>query len=166
MRRLLFVCYGNSIRSQLAEAMLNYRGGGRFRALSGGVKPAKSVHPMTFQALTEARIPSGRLKPKDWRKHVEEVDAVITLSATAKEWLDKEWPLGPEPPVRAHWEFTDPIDIDAPGRVIPENERYSFFQNVRDEIRECIEMLVIAPENETRGRAGFEKLLNDIGRLD
>ncbi len=166
MFRLLFVCYGNSIRSQMAEAMLNYRGGGRFRAVSGGVKPAGSVHPMTFQALTEAHIPAGRMKSEDWKKYAADVDGVITLSRTAREYIDQVWPLAPDPPVRAHWEFTDPIDIDAPGRVIPENERYTFFQSVRNEIRECIEMLVIAPDNEIKGRAAFEKLLNDIGRLD
>ncbi|MFW6287022.1 MAG: low molecular weight phosphatase family protein, partial [Candidatus Sumerlaeota bacterium] len=75
---MLFVCWGNSIRSQMAQAMLNYRGAGRFHAWSGGIRPADNVHPMTCQALTEAHIPAGRMRPKEWTRHLKCADAVIS----------------------------------------------------------------------------------------
>lgn len=166
MRRVLFVCWGNSIRSQMAQAMLNYRGAGRFHAHSGGIRPADSVHPMTHQALIEAHIPAGRLRPKPWTRHLQEVDAVISLSASAREEIDEAWPQHANPPIRAHWEFADPIEIDAPGRVISESERFAFFQATRDELRECIEILAVAPRGEIQDDEAFRRLLQEIGRLE
>ena len=53
--RVIFVCTGNSARSQMAEALLRHDGGGRFDVVSAGVDP-KGVHPMTITALAKAGI--------------------------------------------------------------------------------------------------------------
>jgi protein-tyrosine-phosphatase len=59
--RVLFLCTGNSARSQIAEALLTRKGAGRVIAGSAGVKPSDVIHPMTIAALEEVGIDwSGR----------------------------------------------------------------------------------------------------------
>jgi arsenate reductase (thioredoxin) len=59
--RVLFLCTGNSARSQIAETVLNRKGRGRFRAESAGSSPAAPVNPYAIQALSESGI--------DWHGH-------------------------------------------------------------------------------------------------
>jgi protein-tyrosine-phosphatase len=107
---VLFVCNGNSARSQIAEALLGHFGGEDFEAHSGGTKP-KSVHPMAVQVLAEIGI--------DWRdaraKPVTELlerrfDYVITLSNSAREAC----PTLPGPHGALHWHLEDPAAFEGP----------------------------------------------------
>jgi arsenate reductase len=59
--RVLFLCTGNSARSQMAEAVMNRKGAGRFDAQSAGSHPAVQVNPLAIAALREAGI--------EWRGH-------------------------------------------------------------------------------------------------
>ena|SRR5690348_691982 len=105
--RLLFLCTGNSARSQMAEAILNHRGIGRFRAESAGSKPAARVNPHAIETLREHGIA--------WKGHPpqsveglenEKWDFVITVCDRAKE----SCPIFPGQPVLAHWGMEDPAD--------------------------------------------------------
>ena len=105
--RLLFLCTGNSARSQMAEAVLNARGKGRFRAESAGSKPAARVNPLAIETLREHGI--------DWKGHpprtvdgleAEPWDFVITVCDRAKE----SCPLFPGQPVLGHWGMEDPAE--------------------------------------------------------
>ena len=105
--RLLFLCTGNSARSQMAEAILNARSKGRLRAESGGSKPAARVNPLAIETLQEHGI--------DWRGHPprsveglerEPWDFVITVCDRAKE----SCPIFPGQPVLAHWGMEDPAE--------------------------------------------------------
>ena len=107
---VLFVCNGNSARSQMAEALLRHYGGEDFDARSGGTRP-KSVHPLAVQVLAEIGI--------DWRsaraKSVAELldrrfDYVITLSNSAREAC----PVFPGPHGALHWHLDDPAAIEGP----------------------------------------------------
>jgi len=105
--RLLFLCTGNSARSQMAEAILNDRGEGRFKSESAGSKPAARVNPLAIETLREHGI--------EWQGHPprtvdglerESWDFVITVCDKAKE----SCPIFPGQPVLAHWAMPDPAE--------------------------------------------------------
>ena len=123
-RRVLFLCTGNSCRSQMAEAILNARQP-EWRAFSAGVEPAGHVHPLALRALKEIGIDhNGRSKSVDeFRDQV--FDLVVTVCDDANErcpvWLGKG--------KKIHRSFRDPAKATG-----TEEERLAVFRQVRDEI--------------------------------
>lgn len=107
--RLLFLCTGNSARSQMAEAILNLKGGSRITAESAGSHPAARVNPYAIDTLRDAGIswaghpPRGidGLDRESW-------DFVITVCDRAKE----SCPVFPGKPVLAHWGMADPAEVE------------------------------------------------------
>ena len=103
-KKVLFLCTGNSCRSQMAEAIVNARLGDRWEAVSAGTKPTGFVHPKAIAALVEIGIQhAGRSKPIDEFFGVD-FDLVVTLCDSAAEdcpvWLGKG--------KRVHYNFPDP----------------------------------------------------------
>jgi arsenate reductase (thioredoxin) len=106
--RVLFLCTGNSARSQMAEALLNSKGRERFQAESAGSRPAVRVNPYAIETLREYGVPwSGGaprgldgLEPESW-------DCVITVCDRAKE----SCPVFPGQPIQAHWGMPDPAEV-------------------------------------------------------
>jgi len=105
----LFLCTGNSARSQMAEALLNRKGRGRFVAGSAGSRPADRVNPFAIEALRGAGI--------EWQGHAprgldgverEPWDVVITVCDHAKE----SCPFFPGQPIQAHWSMPDPAAVE------------------------------------------------------
>jgi arsenate reductase len=121
--RVLFLCTGNSARSQIAEAILNRLGRGRFLAESAGSHPAAAVNALAIAALRDAGItwaghpPRGLdgLESQDW-------DFVITVCDNAREAC----PVFPGQPVLAHWGMPDPADVQGD----EERMRVAFFETV------------------------------------
>ena len=112
--RVLFVCTGNSARSQMAEAVLNRKGRGLFEAHSAGSHPAEAVNPLAIAALREAGIA--------WKGHVprglesverERWDFIITVCDNARE----SCPVFPGQPVLAHWGMEDPAAVEGDERT-------------------------------------------------
>jgi arsenate reductase (thioredoxin) len=106
--RVLFLCTGNSARSQIAEALLNRKGAGRFVAESAGSHPAARVNPNAIAALAERGIAWGGRPPRP----IDEVaglpwDLVITVCDRAREAC----PVLPGQPVQAHWGMPDPAEV-------------------------------------------------------
>jgi arsenate reductase len=127
-RKVLFLCTGNSCRSQMAEAIVNARLGEEWEAVSAGTKPAGYVHPKALEALREIGIQhEGRSKRADEFREVD-FDVVVTVCDSAAEvcpvWLGKG--------KRVHHRFPDPALTD----------NMDDFRNVRDDIaREIPELL-------------------------
>ena len=131
---VLFLCTGNSARSQMAEGLVNYFLGDRWEAHSTGTQPAGYVHPLAVQAMAELGIDisSQRSKSVDEFRQAD-FDLVITLCDSAANncllWLG-------EGQVR-HIGFPDPA-----AAVGSEAERLEVFRQVRDDIhREVFDYL-------------------------
>ena len=108
MFRLLFLCTGNSARSQMAEALLNWKGGRRFHAESAGSRPADRVNPHAIETLGEYSIPwSGHAPRSIDGLEREPWDFVVTVCDRAKE----SCPIFPGQPIMAHWGMADPAQV-------------------------------------------------------
>lgn len=126
MKTVLFLCTGNSARSQLAEAIVNARYPDRWRAFSAGVKPAGYVHSLAIAALKEIGIThTGESKHID-QLPSRDFDLVITVCDSAAE----ECPVWPgRAGKRLHHGFLDPAKAHG-----TEAEKLAVFRTVRDEI--------------------------------
>ena len=124
-RKALFLCTGNSCRSQMAEAIVNDRFGEDWQAFSAGTRPAGFVHPLATRVLGEIGIHhQGRSKSVgEFREAA--FDLVITVCDSAAE----ECPVWLGPGKRIHIGFADPAK--ASGR---EEEILEVFRQVRDEM--------------------------------
>jgi arsenate reductase len=108
-KKALFLCTGNSCRSQMAEAIVNARLGNDWEAVSAGTKPAGSVHPMVREVLREIGINHiGESKSVDVY-YESDFDLVITICDSAAEecpaWFEI-WPT-------THYNFPDPAKTGA-----------------------------------------------------
>lgn len=103
--KVLFLCTGNSARSQMAETVLQRRGAGRFIAGSAGSTPAAEVHPRAIAALEKYGLTWAGHPPQSWEALPSmEWDFVITVCDRAKETC----PVFPGTPILAHWGMPDP----------------------------------------------------------
>lgn len=123
---ILFICTGNSARSQMAEYLLNLDGARRFQGFSAGTDP-KGVNPLTVAAMGELGVSMAGARSK----HVAEfenskIDYVISVCDRAKESCPV-WPGGAR---RIAWSFDDPA-----AAVGTAEERLAVFRRIRDEIR-------------------------------
>lgn len=102
--RVLFLCTGNSARSQMAEALLRHRSAGAIDARSAGSNP-KSLHPNAVRAMAERQIDISGHTAKHLRRFARtRFDHVITLCDRVREIC----PEFPGHPVTAHWSIADP----------------------------------------------------------
>lgn len=129
-RRVLFLCTGNSCRSQLAEAIVNARLGETWAAVSAGTQPTGYVHPLALQVLAEIGI--ALEQPRS--KHADEFrqtpfDLVITVCDDAAE----NCPVWLGPGRRLHLSFPDPAKAQgSPADIL------AAFRQVRDAITERV----------------------------
>lgn len=127
-RKVLFLCTGNSCRSQMAEAIVNARLGDQWQAVSAGTIPAGYVHPKAIQALDEIGIRhDGRSKLADEFRDVA-FDLVVTVCDSAAE----ECPLWLGRGQKVHHSFPDPAKTDD----------MADFRTVRDDIERDIVALL------------------------
>lgn len=124
--RVLFLCTGNSARSQMAEAYLRSQAGDRFEVFSAGLEP-KGIHPLTLQVLAEIGVDTTSLYSKPLSTFVDRqsFDFLITLCADAEE----RCPYFPGTGVRLHWPFDDPAAFQG-----SPSQRLAKFREVRGQI--------------------------------
>ncbi len=125
MKKVLFVCFENARRSQMAEAFFNVLAKGKALAASAGDKPASKVDEKAVEVMKEIGIDLAKQKPRLLTtKMVEEADIVITMGCGAN--------VCPVVPKRVEeWRIEDPA-----GKPIAK------FREVRNEIRKRVEQLV------------------------
>ena len=132
-RKVLFLCTGNSCRSQMAEAIVNARLGDEWEAASAGTQPAGYVHPLALGALAEMGIHHvGRSKSADeFRKT--RLDLIVTVCDDAAE----NCPVWLGPGKKTHLGFPDPAKATG-----TDEEMMAAFRAVRDDIaRRVLELL-------------------------
>lgn len=131
--RILFLCTGNSCRSQMAEAFVNNLPDGNWLAYSAGTHPTGFVHPKAVQALEEIGIQhQGRSKSVD-EFQGQAFDWVITVCDSAAE----ECPVWLGPGRRLHLSFPDPAKASG-----SQAEVMRAFREVRDDIARQVPALL------------------------
>jgi protein-tyrosine-phosphatase len=107
--RVLFLCTGNSARSQMAEALLRHMSKGRVEVFSAGSAPQAHVHPLAKETLEHRYgIDTSALTPKSMDQfRGERFEYVITVCDRAAEVC----PVFPGDPERIHWSFEDPAAV-------------------------------------------------------
>jgi len=132
IKKILFLCTGNSCRSQLAEAIMNDRYSETWQAYSAGTYPAGYVHSKAIEVLEEVGIHhQGRSKSVDTLRDIP-FDLVVTVCDSAAE----ECPVWLGPGKRLHHSFTDPA------KAIGTDEQVLVaFRQVRDDIAKFLATL-------------------------
>jgi arsenate reductase len=136
MKRILFICTGNSARSVMAEVLINHLGKGEYQAFSAGAAPTGIVNPLTLQTLKEHGhdITGLRSKPLDEFTD-QEFDVVVTVCDDAKEVC----PVWPKKTKILRWSFEDPAAFEG-----TEKEKLVFFEMIYKyiemKIREFLKM--------------------------
>lgn len=138
-RRVLFLCTGNSARSQMAEALLNHKAGGRFEARSAGTRPAAAVNPLALDTLRDHGIPWGGRAPRSTDGLEREAwDYVITVCDHAKE----SCPVLPGNPTYAHWSTPDPAAVEG-----DDARRRAAFRDALLALSRRVELFLSLPAN-------------------
>jgi ArsR family transcriptional regulator, arsenate/arsenite/antimonite-responsive transcriptional repressor / arsenate reductase (thioredoxin) len=131
--RLLFLCTGNSARSQIAEALVEHQSAGTVEARSAGSHP-KPLHPNAVRVIAERGVDiAGRPTKPLTRFARNRFDRVITLCDKVREIC----PEFPGAPIVAHWSIADPA---TPGDS--DKSTYPAFQVVADEIETRVALLL------------------------
>ena len=130
--KVLFLCTGNSARSQMAEALLRAMAGDTYAAYSAGTEP-QPINPLTYRALEEIGVSAQGLRSKSLREFLgyQHFSHVIIVCSHAAESCPTIWPgvSGNLPQVR-HLYFDDPAAVSG-----TEEERLAAFRKIRDEIK-------------------------------
>lgn len=126
-QRILFLCTGNSARSQMAEALLRLIAGDYFEAESAGTHPV-GLNPLTVETMQELGVDVGDHRSKRVDEFLDQLfDYVITVCDRAKE----SCPIFPGPATTRHWSFEDPA-------AAPLARQREIFTRVRDEIADRV----------------------------
>ncbi len=156
---VLFLCTGNSARSILAEAIMNRKGAGSFRAFSAGSFPKGEVHPAALNLLRQSNCQTEGLRSKAWDEFADagapELDFIFTVCDNAAR---ETCPVWPGKPVTAHWGIEDPASVEGDG------QRMAFWNAYR-QLERRID-LFLAPPLEDIDKMTLANRLREIGKTD
>lgn len=131
-KNVLFLCTGNSARSQMAEGLLRHMAGDRFEAMSAGLEPKDEVHPIAVEVMREIGIDIGGQKPKAVDAYLGKVPVhyLIVVCNRAQATCPRIWP-GLMEGNRHYWPLDDPAALQGSA-----DEQLALFRSVRDELQE------------------------------
>src|SRR5208283_2818324 len=134
--RILFLCTGNSARSQMAEGFMRDAAGDRFEVASAGTKPS-TVRPEAIAVMGEIGIDIAGHRSKSVDQFTgQEFTYVITVCDNA----NAACPIFPGATKRLHWPFEDPAAVQG-----SDEERKVAFRRIRDQIKNRIEAFLAQP---------------------
>jgi len=132
--RVLFLCTGNSCRSQMAEGWLKALGGDRYEVFSAGIE-AHGLNPRAVAVMREAGVDISSQESEVLDPELlNTIDLLITVCGHA----DEHCPAAPAACRKEHWPFDDPAKATG-----TEAEIMAEFRRVRDEIRDRIEAFLV-----------------------
>lgn len=134
MMKVLFLCTGNSARSQMAEAWARSMGAPYVEFQSAGSAPAECVHPLAVQVMGEAGIDLGSAVPKRFDPSVSRFDLVVAVCSQAAE----QCPVGDFGMAVERWDLPDPAAAESSS-----DERLNVFRASRDQIRSRVQDLLV-----------------------
>jgi thioredoxin type arsenate reductase len=131
--RVLFLCTGNSGRSQIAEALLEATGGAGFDVKSAGIDP-HGVNPLTVQVLAESGIDWSGARSKGIGEFLDQnFDYVVTVCGRAREAC----PTFPGARRMLHWDLDDPADVQG-----SDEAKLGAFRRTKAEVEERLPALI------------------------
>ncbi len=139
--KVLFLCTGNSARSQMAEGYLRHVAGDQFEPLSAGIEP-KGLNPLAVEAMGEIGIDISRQQSKDVVSFLGQyIPYIVTVCDNARE----RCPSFPRTYKFLHWSLDDPAAAQG-----SHDERLAVFRRVRDKIARKIDEELVAPRDVKR----------------
>jgi arsenate reductase len=124
---VLFLCTGNSARSIMAEAIMNYKGRPNFTAYSAGSHPSGTVRQEAIAELQNAYLATDGLRSKSWEEFAKpdapKLDFVFTVCDNAAKEVCPTWP---GQPLTAHWGVPDPAAVRGTAKEIERAYRDAF----------------------------------------
>ena len=156
---VLFLCTGNSARSIMAEAILNFKGRPNFTAYSAGSHPSGVVRPEALHQLEVAHVPTRGLRSKPWEEFAQpgspKLDFVLTVCDNAAKEVCPVWP---GQPITAHWGVADPAAVEG-----SETDQWLGFRTAFRELEARIKIFTSLPIR-SLDRAKLQERLRLIGK--
>lgn len=124
---VMFLCTGNSARSIMAEALMNWKGAPHFTAYSAGSHPTGIVRPEAIKQLKSAHLSMEGLRSKSWDEFSTPDAPTLNFVFTVCDHAARELcPLWPGQPMTAHWGVPDPAAVTGTGDEIDRAYRHAF----------------------------------------
>jgi arsenate reductase (thioredoxin) len=157
---VLFLCTGNSARSILAEALVNYWGRGKFVGFSAGSSPKGQVHPIALELLKHMKMPTDGMRSKSWDEFAQPgappLDFVFTVCDNA---AGEMCPVWPGQPMTAHWGVEDPAAAEG-----SETDKWLAFRKAFHELESRIKIFTSLPIR-TLDKVKLQERLRAIGKI-
>lgn len=158
---VLFVCTGNSVRSVMAECLMNHLGAGRFRAFSAGSMPNGTVSPQALATLSSLDVPAHGVRSKSWSEFSQPNSPLLDFIFTVCDRAAGEiCPVWPGQPISAHWGVADPGDM--PTQSPTEIEKN--FRDAAYTLKRRIELFMALPFDRL-DRLSLQTYAQQIGQL-
>jgi arsenate reductase (thioredoxin) len=156
---VLFLGSGNSARSIMAEAIMNFKGRPQFTAYSAGSHPSGQVRPEALRELEAAHIPTSNLRSKSWdefsTRGAPSLDFVFTVCDNAAKEVCPVWA---GQPMTAHWGVPDPAAVVGTPEEVQKAFRDTFFM-----LEQRISLFLCLP-HASIDRLALKKEIDNIGR--